>query len=463
MDNSIFEFFSYINEATEKEDKKKLRKLIFNKIIDKYELNCESGCISGNNIVVRGKKGQPIRTALADDIFSELDDEFGEYEPKRDYGGGSRSDKAPNISFKNNIKIIFAPTEGTTSAGAAEYEKAIINGWNYLSGHGSDLKMHPDTEETGLKLASLLKEKGIFPNDAKGIWFGSKSMGTVSEFWKKHTTRPDSTPKTDIIIGENSISLKMGKAAQLASPKIVKAEGEALFYTAAEQSNLSEKILKELDEYFEIENGVSKLGRNKKEIIAKGEEYFKINHNNLTDKLRNLVSNNKEFAYYITKEAMTGKRKFGGTSKEEAIAEYLLVGDFSGEKLKYEKIEKDYVEKISEQLNIYVAWKSAGGSKYATMRLTGPKTKFEDKMTVKRVLDEVDGNIIISFKELDEFANSLGITDNRLDENIKDIFNWVKNKLIEIAKKGLDKLLELFNLEIDSVEILNNEDIDFWR
>jgi hypothetical protein len=464
--NNFFDFLEEINEETKKSDVERVRELIFRDIVDKNDLKLLSGKKKkSKNMVVRGKEGLPSRLQLADKIFDEISKELKEFKPERGFGGAGRSDKAPNIEFENGVKVVFAPTEGTRPAGAEEYEKAIVNGWNYLIGGEPDLEVHPDTEETGMDLASTLKEKENVPEE-KAEWLGGKSMKEVSDFWKEHmgSNRPNKTPKTDLMIGDHRVSLKMGKDAQLATPKVVKAEGEALFYSAAEDSNLSEEIMKEFDEFFELdEEGISKLGRNRKEYELKGGEYFKVNHYKLTDKLRKLVSNNDEFSYYLTREAMTGEKKFGRTNNEEAIAEYLMVGSFSGDKLQYHKIEEDYVRYIASQLNVYVAWKSAGGSKYAVMRLTGPKTKFENKIPASRLLDEEDNYVTISLRELDEFANSLGIEDNRLDEGIKDIFKWVKDKVRKIAEKGIDNLLKLFRIEIDSVDILGNENINFWE
>lgn len=466
--NNFLDFLEEINEETKKNDIEKVRELIFRDIIDKHDLKVLSGGKKkkAKNIVVRGKEGLPSRLKLADKIFDEISNELKEFNPERGFGGAGRSDKAPNIEFENGIKVVFAPTEGTKSAGAEEYEKAIVNGWNYLIGGEPDLKVHPDTEETGLNLASVLKEKENVPEE-KSEWLGGKSMKEVSDLWKKYmgsSSRPNKTPKTDLMIGDHRVSLKMGKDAQLATPKVVKAEGEALFYSAAEESNLSEEVLKEFDEFFELdEEGISKLGKNRKEYELKGGEYFKINHYKLTDKLRELVSNNIEFSYYLTREAMTGEKKFGGTNNEEAIADHLLVGSFTGDKLQYHRIEENYIKHIASQLNIYVAWKSAGSSKYAVMRMTGPKTKFENKIPMSRLLDEEDGYITMSLRELDEFASSVGVEDNRLDEGVKDIFKWVKDKVEKIAEKGINNLLELFRLKIDSVEILGNENINFWE
>lgn len=453
----------------EKEEWEEMFGLIKDHIIDKFDLEVdkEPKSVKSKEFIVRGKKGNPRRHEYRNKIFDELPEAIKEKGPEKGSGGKTSSKSAPNINFPGGWNVVFKPTIGTKKIGADRYEEAIVSAWNRIKDTGGDLYNPPEAFiEVGEKIVDQLEDE--IKGNPKGEWLGKFTMPDVSKFWKLHTTRADKTPKTDLTIGDYRISLKMGSQAQLASPKVVKAEGEALFFAAAEQANLGKDVLDDIQSYFELdEEGISKLGRSNKEIEERGEEYFKVNQKELTDKIRALIASDEDFRYYFVLESMTGNIKFhGAPQSDRGIASHILVADFTGDEIQFHDIQKPYVKHIADQINVYVSWKSAGGNKYATFRVTGPEVKFENK-SIYDVFQESSeqplGVVKIPISRIDEYAAELGITDNRLDEGIKDAWRWATNKVSKIMEKGMYHFFKLFNLQVKDIAVDGNDTVDFWR
>jgi hypothetical protein len=260
----------------------------------------------------------------------------------------------------------------------------------------------------------------------------------------------------------------MGEKAQLASPKVVNAEGEALFFHAVEKSDLEDEIVEKFRNWFTFdEEGISKLGANAKEIIAKGEEYFKANQRAMTNDIKEVLRNNEEFVYHFVSETMSGDRKFEEVSgAEEGIADYILVSEYDGSALVMHKISESYVRKISGQVDIYVAWKSAGGSKYATFRVS-QTTKLKERMSMADVINNLEneelGEIKLKLEDILEYAKEIGAIETYdLNESLKDVIKTIGNTLKKIVTKGVDKLFNLFGVSIARITIEGGGEVDFW-
>jgi hypothetical protein len=459
-----------LDEAASKEEKQawKIQKTKIIDFLKKYDLIVEVEPKQMPNVEfeVRAKKGSEHRIKVRDKLFTKLPPELKKWNPKKGWGGKKRSKKAPNIEFDNGWRIVWAPTEGEKEIRPEDYEDAICAMWNEKHDYSYNFDYNQMIEDQAIAIVDRLENK--IRATAKAQPYGRVIMPDVSDFWHEHTNRPDRTPKTDLIIGDYKISLKMGEKTQLASPKVVNAEGEALFFHAVERSNLEDEIVQKFRDWFTFdEEGISKLGASTKEIVAKGEEYFKANQRELTKDIKEIIKNNKEFAFHFVEETMSGDRKFenvGGA--EEGVAEYVLVCEYDGSAIVMHDISKSYVNKIADQVEIYVAWKSAGGSKYATFRVA-QTTKLSERMNMADVINNASndelGEINLKLEDILEYAKEIGAIEYYdLNEGLKDVIKTIGDTLKKIVKKGVDKLLDLFGVEIDKVEVKGVEHISFW-
>ena len=131
---------------------------------------------------------------------------------------------------------------------AEDFEAAIVVGWHNINNQTFDLSKSgisesvylnistmPKMIEAGERIAQSIKDHFSMSGTEKAEQYGRAKSGLTS-FWKSHGAT-DTTPKTDILIGDKRLSLKIG-AAQLMSGG--KAESTATFYAAMEKSQITE-------------------------------------------------------------------------------------------------------------------------------------------------------------------------------------------------------------------------------
>ena len=284
--------------------------------------------------------------------------------------------------FKNYIRE-------SSEAGGADYESAIVMG--YYSAQGLEIPdasaldisstdynkvlKDPLLKKAGEEIAKDLLKSNKIPKKKSAKQTGRASYDLTPE-WKK-TGANNKTPKTDLLIGNSRISLKIGPAQLMSGGK---AESLATFNAAlAENKNLSKsKEVKEIVEAFEgfVSRGLTQGGnvndyikgkkKGKDEIIANGDKAHKM----MIEKLNSLFEKSEDFKVSFAKEAMSGIHKFG--PKSEATAEYFLVGSKAGDPVSYHSIEDmSYVRKVASVMKPTVRFKSV--SQKASIE--GKKTK----------------------------------------------------------------------------------------
>ena len=335
-----------------------------------------------------------------------------------------------NLS-KYDSKIVLH--EADTSA-AYEMEKVIVDGAN---GEGVESKYFPNAPEVGKKIVRTcgLKGKGKFPANsysATSKWNqyfeGGKAKGSTL------------TPKTDIVVGKDRISVKTGDAQLMSGGR---SEALATFYTAAEKverDTFVENLGKKLDGLMPTTD-LTKLGikGNKTELEDAG-KFVEIEvlrradeaHKALKEDLRALFKSNPAFAQEFTYEAMTGMQKFGNS---EGTADSFLVTDFKGNaKMHRIKGSSDsYVAKISQQVKPDAKFKTSQKTKAGLKTPSNPK----GKSGYYSFWSTIGLGINMVVKEEMDNANS----DEYLTEGIFDMFKWMKN----VMKKALNFLKKYFN------------------
>ena len=332
-------------------------------------------------------------------------------------------------SFKNFLK------EADTS-GAFEMEAALVAAAN----NDNKAKFKDPTVSVAnakkVLKSQKIKGKGKFPSSRYEVtkeWASYFDGGKVPSATK--------TPKTDIIIGKNYISLKTGDAQLMSGQR---PEAQATFYAAMKKTDNTallknvEKQLKELKTAFRLTNKKGKeIHGNKRDLIgtAKGKvlEEIDVFHRKFKTDLRKAFESNSKFAQEFTFEAMTGAQKFG---KNEGTATSFLITNKEGTKSDFHTVKKSsdkYVKKIASQVKPDVRFKS--GSVKGSADKTGKKIYnfwATVGLGVKMVLDE-------GFEQIEKEMITEGILDKA-----SVVWDKLKSKVTNLFNKFIDWIMENF-------------------
>lgn len=331
-------------------------------------------------------------------------------------------------SFKNFLK------EADTS-GAFEMEAALVAAANNdMKAKFKDPAVTVANAKKVLK-AQKIKGKGKFPSN---IYEVTKEWASYFDGKVPSSTK---TPKTDIIIGKNYISLKTGNAQLMSGQR---AEAQATFYAAMKKSDNSallkkiEKQMKGLKTSFRLTDKKGKEVHGNKSVLlgtAKGKVFEEIDtfHAKFKNDLRKAFKENSTFAEEFTFEAMTGTQKFG---KNEGTATSFLITNKEGTKSDFHTVTKSsdkYVKKIASQVKPDVKFKSS--SVKGSADKTGKKIYnfwATVGLGVKMVLDE-------GFEQIEKEMITEGILDKA-----GEIWNKLKSKVTDLFNKFVDWIMEKF-------------------
>ena len=134
----------------------------------------------------------------------------------------------------------------------------------------------------------------------------------------------------------------------------------------------------------------------------------------------------KTFKEPMVREAMTGKVKFGDSI---AVATDILVFDEENPaNSKWHKIDDEHVAEVASKTNFNVSFKTSGTGKTAWSGL---------KLIYSQAFIESGGDLLTEEELLSE-----GIILNFIKKWIRKIWD----KIVQIAKKSYEKLLEIFNI-----------------
>ena len=292
-------------------------------------------------------------------------------------------------SFKGYVKESIQLNEAVTTK-AIRTEMAICFHWNKA-------KNKDISDEKALELAEISDdnwEKVKAPENKVGenivkkllnesslsgnaVHYGSGS-NSVSAFWSQYgagVASSSRTPKTDLIIGTKTISLKIG-AGQLMSGK--GPEALATFYAALEESENSLKksdkvkaCIIEIKKFSQgyINDTITNLKKNDWETAPEEITNIEKVHKETMRLLGSLFEEDEKFQRAFIKEAMTGNVKFGKASN--ASANYFLVGSKNGNSISFHDINTgDYVDKVVRNTTISVKHKTTSVSE----RVVGEET-----------------------------------------------------------------------------------------
>lgn len=263
---------------------------------------------------------------------------------------------------------------------AEDFEAAIVIGWHKITGQelklckiygnpseaGISKKVYrqllsqPEYIDVGMKIATDIQKHFKLGNDVKALQYGRSKSNTITEFWKGHGAK-NKTPKTDIIIGDKRLSLKIGMAQLMSGGK---AEATATLYSALDKSMIGQSTqVNRVTNIFEdfvtssICSGkirpMIKSGRNK--LVNQGERA----HKELMRELGVLFEENEKFKIEFAREAMSGIMKFGENSN--ASAEFVVSTNHNGLDTNVISVHDDeYCKKIADIMKLQARFKTSG-------------------------------------------------------------------------------------------------------
>ena len=346
---------------------------------------------------------------------------------------------------------------------AEDYEAAIVIGWyennNLRFRIGSSgisdkvyktIMSNPQALDAGKKIAKQIAKYFGNPN-AKAEQYG-RVKSSLTSFWKDFGAS-DTTPKTDILIGNKRLSLKIGLAQLMSGGQ---SESMATFYAAL---NTTPELKKDpqfakVNEVFEsfVKNTLapSKL----RPIIKKGDNPVvnaaEIAHKTCMKELGLLFEQSAKFKIAFAREAMSGYEKYG--SESNSASEFMVVATPDGSKVSIHSIDDDaYCAKIANKMRLQARFKTSGRTLKSFETGSNPKGKtgeYNFWSVVSLIVDAMQ----VENESLDE-----GFFD-RMKEKVKSI----ASKVISGVKNFLTtKVSNLFKFlgAIPSISVSNR--IDF--
>lgn len=342
---------------------------------------------------------------------------------------------------------------------AEDFEAAIVVGWHNinnlpfdLSKSGINEKIYlnissmPKVIDAGERIAQAIKDHFGMSGKEKAEQYGRAKTG-LTDFWKSHGAS-DTTPKTDILIGDKRLSLKIGNAQLMSGGK---AESTATFYAAMEKSQINEStqvqnVMGILDNFVTASLAPTQLrpliksGEN--ELVNKGEKA----HKEIMQELGKLFEENKNFKIEFAREAMSGFMKYGEGST--AAAEFMVVSNHAGTSTKIKSVYDDaYCEKIADKMRLQARFKTS------SRKLGGKKTgEYNFWSVVSLIVNAMDEEVQRSGDQLDENVFM------RVFQKAKGKVSGLLLRAKRFIKKAGKNLLKFFGVEPD---IKVKRDIDF--
>ena len=350
---------------------------------------------------------------------------------------------------------LLSLNEGSTEAAKEmEYLLVHVSNGRIPPAKKKFKNLKPYAIKNGFKTPEDLGRK-ILKN--AGLSGRSGSMVDAQEVNKPTWKGNNKTPKTDIIIDKNKISLKKGSSQLMSGGP---AESGSTFEVAASKVKGMQKKLDGLAK--ECEEGIANLmpstvgtqkggkdvqvkaGTFDKDKILKAADDFNLE---LKQKFRGLFEKNKEFAQEFVFEAMTGKVKF---KDNLGTATHFLVVDFDGS-ADYHKVSKStdpYVKKILPKVNPDVKFKSTSIKKtldgkatktgyYRFWSVVGLGYKAAVAQT-EELMREVDSGNMVYMSE--GFMDKLKSIYSKVKEVVTKAFNAIKDWLVSSVLNFADFL-----------------------
>jgi hypothetical protein len=309
-----------------------------------------------------------------------------------------------SILNKLNIDLFTIPIEEETKGKATLFEAALVVAWYKLNNKEIPQGAVPqkDFEALDDKMVEdakkILKKSGLTGGES-AYQLGSSSESLTS-FWKEHGAT-NTTPKTDLVIDNKKISLKVGPSQLMSGAGN---ELTATFYAALKNSPNTQKeivdnIASSIKDVFV--RGTTKAGnvRQAKKagddpILNKAVDEMGVLKKEIEKLLETDPTFKTEFAY----EAATGAQKFGGN---EGTADHVLAISSNYSDGKLHPITKEYASKIANKMKLDINMKSGsqkikgiktGKYNYYSVLRAGLEDLFKDASDNMGINNDIDFN-----------------------------------------------------------------------
>jgi nitrate reductase NapAB chaperone NapD len=322
-----------------------------------------------------------------------------------------------------------------------EMEYTIIAAFEKRSKSGTSIPI-----SVGNRIRDTLEKRYRVKGQASSL---GQSNVEVTKEWAKHW-EPESvpsstkTPKTDILIGKNRVSVKMG-ASQLMGGGVN--ESLATFYTAAEKiRGAKRKMLGEIETQISnlAPSSVAKgqlageIKRGKDKVVMAANSAHKV----LQQLMRDTFESNPAFANYFVHEAMTGDVKFG--SRSLARADKILSVNHDGTDVHWHDTENSgFLSKIASQAKVTVRFKTTSVKTKA-----GKTGEYRYWSVVSLIVDKMNEEFDALEKELPYLSEGrIGDFVTNIYDRIKEFIGTIWSKIRDFISQGIKYILEFLGLE----------------
>lgn len=352
------------------------------------------------------------------------------------------------LMLEGMLKELGIDLNEADTGAATLFEAALVQAWynvNKLTPpegaiDPKEIKKLTQNPQMVKKAEKVIQDLNLSGGDsAQGTGRGLET--SITPFWAKFGAK-NKTPKTDVILGDKKISVKVGPSQLMSGGK---SESLATFYAAMEDtpelldSNEAQDVINTFDKF--VESGVTKMGtvdQNLKQgedsIITDGDKA----HKEMRSKLQALFNKSEKFKIAFAKEAMSGYKKFG--AGDAASADWVLSADPSLSKASIHSVsDESYAAKIADQMNLTVRFKSSSTKRADLKSPENPKGK-----TGKYRFWSVVSLIFNPSKDLQENLF------NRTVDQVKDLFN-----------KGVKYITKFISPSNEDIDIEFNNKINF--
>jgi hypothetical protein len=330
----------------------------------------------------------------------------------------------------------------TEALKAEDYESAIVMGFYTVTKnkmgspeeHGIKQQLYdkildtPKAVKTGELIAKkVLKDYPQLKNKKAEVFGRTKS--SLTDFWKSYGAS-DTTPKTDIKIGDKNFSVKIGVAQLMSGGK---AESTATFQAAIKNSNPDLVKSPQYKETTQVLEGFVKntLAPSKLRPLIKAGTDKVVNaaekaHKDCMKELGNLFNQSKEFKIEFAREAMSGYEKFGKSSP--ASADLMLVSSEDGGRVEIHDVNDDsYCEKIATAMKLQARFKTS------SRKIKGVKTGEYNYWSVVSL-------IVNSMSEELNTNNKETLVEFNILNKVKSFVSRTWNRVTSFFKKGARQL-----------------------
>jgi hypothetical protein len=325
---------------------------------------------------------------------------------------------------------------------AEDYEAAIVMGFYTVTkrvmesteNYGIKQSLYdkientPSAKKAGELIATkILKDYPQLKNKKAEVFGRAKS--NLTDFWKSYGGS-DTTPKTDIKIGDKNFSVKIGLAQLMSGGK---AESTATFQAAVKNSNPDlvkspqyKKTTQVLEGFVKNTLAPSQLRPLIKSGTDKVVNAAEKAHKDCMSELGKLFNESESFKVEFAKEAMSGYEKFGKNSP--ASADLMLVATADGGKTVIQDVNDDaYCLKIANAMRLQARFKTS------SRKIKGVKTgEYNYWSVVSLIVNSMS-------EELESGEKEMLIEINILNK-VKSFVSKTWNKVTNFFKKGLRQL-----------------------